>query len=121
MHQFAARENVLVDELAHAWSEPGIACATRRDAMVHDQPAWTQQAAHLIEVSVQPGPTYVFEHADGRNLVPWLAGVEGAVVLQQHAYPALQPAFFDQPVHVGMLVLRERDAGGVHTVVLGRP
>src|SRR3954470_15897196 len=35
--------------------------------------------------------------------------------------PPAQPALLDQPVHVGVLVLRQRDAGGVDAVVLGRP
>ena len=43
------------------------------------------------------------------------------IVLQQHAHAALQAFLRDQPVHVGMLVVRQRDARGVHAVVLRRP
>ena len=44
-----------------------------------------------------------------------------AVVAQLHTHAALQAALFDEPLHMRMLIARQRDARGVHAVVLGRP
>ncbi|MCY1384676.1 hypothetical protein D9M69_729640 [compost metagenome] len=63
----------------------------------------------------------MLEHAHRRDLVEGLVVGQLAVVAQLHAHAALQPFFFDEPLHMRMLVLRQRDARGVHAVVLGGP
>lgn len=63
----------------------------------------------------------MLEHAHRADLVERLAGCQRAVVEQLHVHAVLQPAFGDQPLHVAVLVVRERDARGRDAVVLRRP
>ena len=50
-----------------------------------------------------------------------LRHLQRSVVAQQHTHPVLQTFFGNQALHMHVLVVRQRDAGGVHAVVLGGP
>ena len=89
--------------------------------MVEHQPARLQQLVDLAEIGAQVGAPHMFEHAHRGDLVEARARVEFAVVAQLHPHPVLQALLRDQLLHMGLLVLRQRDAGGVHAVMLRRP
>ena len=89
--------------------------------MVEQQTARLQQLPKLYEVTVQIGHADVFAHPDGGNAVKTLGGRQVTVVQQPDLHPALQALLFDQTLHMGVLVARERDAQSLHTVVFGSP
>ena len=121
VQQLAAGKDVLLDELAHAGAELAGVDAAGRDAVVHHQAAGLEQAEDLAEVGGHVDLPHMLEHAHRGDLVEALRLVQFAVVAQFHAHPALQALFLDQPLNMRMLVLRQRDAGGVDAVVLRRP
>ncbi|MNR28626.1 hypothetical protein D3C85_1459570 [compost metagenome] len=63
----------------------------------------------------------MLEHADRGDLVERGVGLQLAVVAQLDAHTLLQAARRDQLRHIGMLIARQRDAAGLHAIVLGRP
>ena len=69
MHQFAAREYVFFDEIAHAAAQLAVARTARGNPVVQHQPTRTKQAADLGKVAFQIDLPDMLEHADRRNLV----------------------------------------------------
>src|SRR5699024_6630508 len=63
----------------------------------------------------------VLEHAHARDLVERLAAGQIGVVAQLDANAIGEPARRDLALHVLELVARQRDAGRLYAVVLGRP
>ncbi|CDQ11781.1 hypothetical protein AFERRI_600007 [Acidithiobacillus ferrivorans] len=89
--------------------------------MVEHKTAGLEQSVDLGEVYRQIGPPDVFAHANRRHLVVGLAFVNVSVVLQEHLYAALQTFALDDLVDIGVLVLAEGNASGVHAVVFCGP
>ncbi|MPN41460.1 hypothetical protein SDC9_189006 [bioreactor metagenome] len=74
-----------------------------------------------FEVSLQIGAAHVLEHADRADLVERLHITHLPVVAQLDPDLALQALLGDQVLHMLELVARQRDAMGLHAVMLGRP
>ena len=121
MQQLATRENIFVDELAHAGAHLPVLQVACGDAVVQDQAARRQQTHDLAKVGVHVGLADVLEHADRRYLVERPRFRQVAVVAQFNAHPALQALGGDQLAHMRILVGRQRDAGRINAVMLGSP
>ena len=121
MQQLAAGKDIAFDEITDAGTQLRVARAAGGDAVVQQQPAGFEQAADLVEVTRQHRPADMLEHAHRGDLVEGRVLGKMSIVEQLHLHPSAQPALFDQLVDEGVLVLRQRDAGGVHTMVFGRP
>ena len=87
VQQFAAGEDVLLDEVAHAGAELRVARAAGGDAVVQHQAAGLEQAEDLVEVARQHGTADVLEHAHRGDLVEGLALGQVAVVEQLASRP----------------------------------
>ena len=88
MQQLAAREDVLLDEVAHAGALLRVVHAPGGDAMVQHQPARAQQPRHGVEVTAHLCTPHVLEHAHRGDLVEGLVHVQLAIVRQLHAHPS---------------------------------
>ena len=89
--------------------------------MVEHEPPRAQEARHGAKVALHLRAAHVLEHAHRGDLVEGLRHLQLTVVAQLHADPALQAARLDQLLHMGMLVARQGDAGGIDAVMFGRP
>ena len=63
----------------------------------------------------------MLEHADRRDFVVRPVFRQFAVIAQLDANALAQPLVVDQFLDMLMLIFRQRDAGGVDAVMLGRP
>ena len=70
-------------------------------------PPGAEQAQQLGKVARQLRPPDMLEHADRGDLVERLVVGQLAVVQQLDAHAAGQAALADQPLHMGVLVLRQ--------------
>ena len=104
MQELTTREDVLLDEVAHAGAQLRVVHAPGGDAMVQHPPAREQQARHSVEIAAHLRTPHVLEHAHRGDLVKGLFHLQLAIVHQLHAHPALQPSLVDQPLHMRMLV-----------------
>ena len=121
VQQLAARKNVFADEVAHARAQLPVFNTARRNAMVQGQPARGQQAHDLAKVGVHVGLPDMLEHANRRYFVKGPVFGQVAVVAQLDAHPLAQALGVYQLLHMRMLVFRQRDAGRIDAVMLGRP
>ena len=104
VHQFAAGENILFNEVTHAGTELPVFQPAGRDAVVHHQSTGCQQAHDFAEVGVHVGMTHMLKHADRRDFVEGPLFAHVAVVAQLDAHALAQAFLVNQPLHMGVLV-----------------
>jgi len=121
MGQFAAGKDIALDEFTHAIAKLGVIDPCRRDAMIEQHALGPQQLAQLGKISLQLGTPHMLEHADRGDLVERLILSQVAVIEQQHPHPVGQTTTFNQTTHIGMLIVRQRNPGSLHTIVFGSP
>src|SRR5262245_16836576 len=121
MRELAAREDILIDELADAAAELSVAQRVRRDAVVQHQAARPQQPMDLGEVGWQVALAHVLEHADARDLVETLIVGNVAVILQPDLTASGETELRDARADVFMLIPAQRDADRLDPVVAYRP
>ncbi len=121
VHELAAREDVIFDEVAKAAAQTVRPERIVRDAVVQHEPARRQDPPDLAEILGKPRNPYMLEHADARDLVVERVLRQVEIVAQLDAHAATESACGDLAFHVLELVARQRDPGRVDAVHFGRP
>ena len=91
------------------------------DPMIEHEAAGFEDTEDLAEVPVEVANADVLEHADARDLVVLHVFRELEIIAELDAYAILQSTRCDLGRDEIVLILRQRDPGGLHTVILRCP
>src|SRR6202158_2090612 len=121
MHELAAGKDVFLDEIADTAAQAFRAELILRDAVVENPSSGLEGAVYFPEVAREIMLADMLEHADAGDLVVRGVSRQIGVIEQLHPYAPAQAQLGDLRADVVVLILRERNAGGVDAVVLGGP
>ena len=91
------------------------------NAMVQEQAARPQYPVHGGGISRQVGQPDMLEHADAGDLVVDRFTLQIAIVAQLHSHQMTQAFGNNALLRIVMLLLAQRDAMGVYTIMPRRP